>query len=166
MSNAQQNISMNGQGPKIIIAFCAAAIAPAIVLSAIVYFRMISSVIFSDYRQTWLQIAGSAIGLGVVTFIVAFMHLFILGIPLFLLGLRLKMIRWWTTLIGAFIVGSLPCIGIGVFFNEGIPGSSFSSVLGDTIIFGLFGMSGGIVFWLLWRYWILPKSSNNLDADH
>lgn len=172
MPDVNQNIDIKNHGIKLIVIFMAAAMAPAILCSGIIFFSMMRSSLSGEFLQTPFEnhysvngIISSSIALGIATFVVASFHVLILGLPLFLLGLRLRMIRWWTTFLTAFIVGSLPYTSFIIWVPSNIPKAPISSVLREGVIFGYFGLSGGIIFWLLWRYWILGKSSDNFDAN-
>jgi len=99
----------------------------------------------------------------------SFGHVFFLGLPIFLVSWHFRAIRWWSTLVIAFMIGALPST-IFVFFFQDIGWSERSYFyqkinvlsLGFTavaaITMGFFGLAGGIVFWLLWRYWVSPNS--------
>lgn len=153
----------NNQELKVIIALIAASITPAIILSIIVYFV----IVLIDYREAGLELIVNTAGLGLIVFIVAFMHTFLLGMPLFFLGSRLNLIRWWTILLGSSIVGSMPCGFLIFLYNSTSESlSGFSGLIEMAGFMGLCGLSGGITFWLLWRYWIQEKPSNNLDAEN
>jgi hypothetical protein len=75
-------------------------------------------------------------------------HVLVLGLPAFLLGKQLHAIRWWTCIITAFMFGGLP-ITLWTWHNS--PPMGWQSVF---VGWGLFGVSGGLTFWLLWRYWV------------
>jgi hypothetical protein len=82
-------------------------------------------------------------------------HIVLLGIPIFILGWYLRAIRWWSTLIMAFIIGAVPT---GVYLYLSPSPTMFESNRELIPIMGLFGLSGGAVFWLLWRYWVSSDS--------
>jgi hypothetical protein len=73
-------------------------------------------------------------------YLVAGAHVLVLGVPIFLLGKRLNAIHWWSCILAAFLIGGIP-MGIWDGWRNFIP-------------FALFGASGGLVFWLLWEFWI------------
>ena len=73
-------------------------------------------------------------------YLVAGVHVLVLGVPVFLLGKRLNAIHWWSCILAALLIGGIP-IGIWDGWRSFIP-------------FALFGASGGFVFWLLWEFWI------------
>ena len=97
----------------------------------------VPALIFSVFALEYMIIAAVVF---VATYLVAGVHLFVLGVPAFLLGKRLNTIKWWTCIIVAFMIGGLP-IAIWDGWTNFIP-------------FGLFGASGGFAFWLLWQFWI------------
>ena len=81
---------------------------------------------------------------------------------LFLLGLRLKIIRWWTTFISALTVGVLPySLLSGFFAYDNLHEIPPAVLMKEFLVLGLFGLSGGIAFWLIWRYWVLKEPSTN-----
>ena len=87
--------------------------------------------------------SGSIIASGIIflgVYLVAGAHVLVLGVPAFLLGKRFNAIHWWTCILVAFLIGGLP-IAIWDGWHSFIP-------------FALFGASGGLVFWLLWEFWI------------
>ena len=89
----------------------------------------------------------------ILAYLIASAHLLVLGVPAFLLGKKLHAIRWWTCIITAFIIGSLP-ITLWTWRNS--PATGWQSIF---LGWGLFGASGGLTFWLLWRYWINQNSA-------
>jgi len=114
---------------------------------------------------------------------VTFGHVFLLGVPALLLCWYFRAIRWWSTLVVSFIIGATPTIIYLLFIDIGFQGVkgigwtesshlwqdftianfnivSISIVASVATIMGFLGLSGGLVFWLLWRYWVLPSSSS------
>ena len=139
---------------KTLLAFLAAALAPAIIYTIIFYFNTpIGSIVSrSDALHESLQY-------GAIAFVVAFADLVVLGIPAFFLGMYLRAIRWWTTLLAAFVVGAAPC-AIYIWTPSRL-GLSLSSYFYSISAFGLLGLSGGLVFWLLWKYWVPSMTSQS-----
>jgi hypothetical protein len=89
--------------------------------------------------------------MGVFVFILSSMHMLFLGIMTFLIAYGLKLIRWYTVLPAAFFIGGAPYI---LFMW----GSSLKVWIGVPLTMGLFGLSAGMVFWLLWRFWVSPEN--------
>lgn len=87
----------------------------------------------------------------IFVFAVSIMHILFLTIPIFLVANRLKVIHWYTVLPTSFFIGGAPYI----FF---IWGNQMKELIFIPIIMGTFGFSAGIVFWLLWRYWVSPEN--------
>ncbi len=144
---------------KTIIAFFAAGLASVLVfyITTLSYRlgveRQVSSFTASEFAITnvifWalLSVAmGLPMALGQIVF---------LGIPTFILGWYLRAIRWWSTLIMAFMIGTVPT---GVYFYLSPTATVFESNRELIPIMGLFGLSGSVVFWLLWRYWVRSDS--------
>jgi hypothetical protein len=77
-----------------------------------------------------------------IAYLIAIAHTLILGVPAFLLGLRLHAIYWWTCILVGFVIGGLP---MAIWMQGGwlvfIP-------------YGLCGAIAGLGFWFLWRFWI------------
>ncbi len=106
-------------------------------------------------------------------------HIILFGLPAFLLGWYFRAIRWWTSLITAFIIGVTPTAAYVFIWGlerpfEGPLGLylglyslclvtiqailDFESMTSVVLIMGLLGVSAGLVYWILWRYWVLPNS--------
>ena len=82
-----------------------------------------------------------------VAYFIGIVHTLLIGIPAFLLGLRLHAISWWSCILVGFVIGSLP-MAIWTL-AAWMPGAWKMFVP-----WGLFGAIGGFTFWLLWRFWI------------
>ena len=103
-----------------------------------------------------------------LSFFVSLMYTFLLGLPALLIGWYFRAIRWWTTLIVAFLIGIIPptlsMLAAPIGQPEGTPvwqstdPADLIWVLSSAPMFGLIGLSSGLVFWLLWRYWVQPDS--------
>jgi len=144
--------------PKTIVAFLAAGIASVVVFYASILIyrlgseRQVASFTESQFAVTsviFWAILSVTMGLPI-----AFGHIVFLGLPAFILGWYFRTIRWWSTLIMAFIIGAVPT---GVYLYRS-PSYIIESNRELIVIMGLFGVSGGLVFWLLWRYWVCPSS--------
>lgn len=155
MSNSQQNTNINNQFIKIVIALIAAATTPVILC-----FLIISSMLIVNRPESWLKAAGAIIDVGAIVFVIAHIHTFIFGAPLLILGLFFKTIRWWTTLIGGFTVGFIPytILMLTISISLDTTKEMLPYVLATSLILGLFGVSGGISFWLLWKYWVTKET--------
>ncbi len=95
-------------------------------------------------------------------------HVIVLGIPAFLIGFRLKAIRLWSTLIVSFMIGAVPVAiyalvegwSDSIRYPDYYPTTDLPTSIGMSIILmaligglgGLFGLSGGLAFWLVWRF--------------
>jgi hypothetical protein len=96
------------------------------------------------------------------------MYTFLLGLPALLIGWYFRAIRWWTTLIVAFLIGAIPAtlsvLASPIGQPEGTPlwrstdPADLIFAGSSALMFGLIGLSSGFVFWLLWRYWVMPNS--------
>lgn len=94
----------------------------------------------------------------IFVFIFSSIHVLFLGIPTFLLANRLRIIRWYTVLPASFFIGGAPYI----LFPWG---TSIDLRIGVPLVIGLFGFSAGLVFWLLWRYWVIPEKDMTRDVS-
>ena len=90
--------------------------------------------------------------LWVMTFIVALAHALVLGLPIFLLLRWLRRLPWWASLVGGFLVGSMP---YAIVSFPSVQGTADAwRVYAETVAFlGGLGMAGGFAAWLVW-YWI------------
>ncbi len=101
-------------------------------------------------------------------FLLSLMYTFLLGLPALLIGWYFRAIRWWTTMIIAFLIGAIPAtlsmLTAPIGQPEGTPlwlstdPADLMWAGSSALLFGLIGMSSGLIFWLLWRYWVQPGS--------
>ena len=89
-----------------------------------------------------------------IAYLIAIGHILILGIPAFLLGLRLHAIYWWSCILVGFVIGGLP-----VTLLTRAPQVVF-------IPYGLCGAIAGLGFWFLWRFWIRFDQQANNGTEH
>ena len=126
---------------KTIASFLVIPTIPAIVVACYLMLVYSSGPISNNSVLAFLEIF-------VLAYLIAGIHVLVLGVPAFLLGKKLHAIRWWTCIITAFVIGGLP-VTLLTWHN--------SPPIGWQIVFlawGSLGVSGGFVFWLLWRYWV------------
>jgi hypothetical protein len=114
---------------------------------------------------------GLAVGSGAL-FVSAF-HVVILGLPASILGERLKLIRWWSSVVVGFFIGCIPIAGLqlssgtqysmanGVeYFVDGARTSAGWLQFAEfVLLFGFLGALGGFAFWLTWRLLSLGLAS-------
>lgn len=155
---------------KIVLALLASALAP--VLCVFVYFAV---GYFLDYQRRGS--VGSLNGMEVLcffAFLIALAHAVLLGLPYFTILKKRNQVRWWTSLIGGFLVGFLP-LTLWLVFTFQSGGSSFSSgsdsahgdamvadghltladwlgLLSSGAMFGVLGALGGLAAWAVWRF--------------
>jgi hypothetical protein len=71
------------------------------------------------------------------------------GLPAYLLGRRLKLISWWSTMIVGFSIG----VAVALLLEWRSPG--FADPLRQLLVtcgsYGSVGAISGIAFWLVWR---------------
>ena len=165
---------------KTSIALIVTALVP-MVLSFLIGALFVITEIFSKVSSGTLlanlgDLLSSVIGL---VLIVIFMvgpislgHVFYLGLPLLLVSWLFRAIRWWSTLLLSFIIGAVPSALFWLFYltlrwedgkiyflqMQNINFSNLAITVSLAIIMGCFGLSGGLAFWFLWRYWVNPDS--------
>jgi len=83
---------------------------------------------------------------GAIVFLFAFVFTaaaaFILGLPLALLGIRFRLIRWWSCLLVGFLIGFLPSLW-----------ASWPEFMNSLTVGGGLGILGGLTSWLVWHFW-------------
>lgn len=148
---------------RIVVIFVIAGVVPAILPSLFFW-----------------AITGS-IGSALIPLGITFGHILFLGLPAFFLGLYFKAIRWWSSISVSFVVGALPTAiylwplrhpmlqstwsrwdngKIVQTMIHGVPtATGWSDYIGSFTIMGLFGIVGGIAFWLVWESWIQRDTS-------
>jgi hypothetical protein len=155
---------------KLMISFLAAALMPVFCWAVLDLTTAYSPMDLSDLS--------AELGLLPIVFFVALAHTVLLGVPAVLIGWSLDVIRWWSALVVAFIIGAVPTalficplwdhyeeltIGQEQFVIHGVTTlAGWISYVKAFSFMGLMGLSGGLVFWLLWRYWIRPQKLRKL----
>ena len=130
---------------KTLVAFLAAAVVPTII-SACTTALSVPATNFIDRLGVFVFACIYSIG-------VAAAISFLLGLPAFLLGLRLHVINWWSCTIVGFLIGLAP-FTVYAWTEQVQSGRIEPNLLSSILASGLFGLSGGVVFWLAWRYWV------------
>lgn len=167
--------------PKTIFAFLGAACVPAVIVFVIGLPGTILSVRFTEVSSLRNGNWTSFIAVGIIIFIFSFLHVLVLGIPAFIVGWHFKAIRGWTSIVGAFLIGAMPT---AIFLwplkypelhstssrwdgekmvqtiVNGVPTiTGWTDWISAFTVMGLFGASGGLIFWLIWRQRNKPASS-------
>jgi len=133
---------------RTVVSFLVAAAVPAMIFACFFVFTYVPNTL---PKAIFGYLIIFAYGL-----LVAATHIIVLGVPTFLLGIRLRAIRWWSAIIMAFVIGGLP-FAISTwpdYFRLGA-----AKYIYGFSVWGLFGASGGLVFWLLWHFWVHRESS-------
>jgi hypothetical protein len=158
--------------PRAILALFGAALAPSIIVLVIGLVPLFLVLLNGGKIQSdgdWTPF----IAIIVIIFIVSSIYVIVLGVPAFIVGWYFKKIHWWTSVIAAFVIGALPT---AVFLwplrypqlrttssrwdgekmvqtmIQGVPTvTGWTDWLSAFTIVGLFGVSGGLVFWLVWK---------------
>jgi len=159
---------------KAIIAFLIAGIVPVVLFFIggvlFLYGGMSLPNLLKGSRDFFGKVSFLAFFCVIFPLTISFAHLFFLGIPAFIVGWRFRVIHWWSVLVASFFIGAIPT-GIFVLVRDFELPSGFELATGIDIlavgfvilffvigIMGLFGASGGLAFWLVWRYWAFPES--------
>ena len=71
-----------------------------------------------------------------------FLATIFLGVPAFLLGRRLRLIKWWSALVAGTVIGAL--VAVLIWLQSKIQ-------VHDFIIFCPLGAASAFTFWLIWR---------------
>ena len=124
---------------KIFIAFLMATAAAALVATVGIIGVRTVFIVPADYFSLFLSFY-------IPAFWVASMHSLLLGVPAYIILARRNKIRWLSILLGSFIIGALPVTVFCAVINQ----LNFNA----SVFFGAIGLCGGIVFYLIWRYWI------------
>lgn len=129
---------------KGLIALLAGALVPAMIVVLIFTFIILWAPsgyydvpVDPDVFAPYILPAGMLVLL--LTFVITAAHAIIMGVPLGLVFLRFRLIHWWTSLLGGFVIGLLP-ISIVLW----------SRPLDALTIGGGLGAVGGITAWLMW----------------
>jgi hypothetical protein len=125
------------------------------------------------FQEILLNGAMSVLGWSLIGFFlvipISLVHVFVLGLPLLLVSWHFRAIRWWSTLLFSFIVGTIPSTIFWVFVQTiDLAGGGYSLqnvdlvsvglTITSAVIMGGFGLCAGIAFWFMWRYWASPDS--------
>lgn len=78
--------------------------------------------------------------------ILAFCHTVLLGLPVYFLLYRLKLVKWWTMVLAGFVVGITP---ISIFALMSSKRDNFLDLM--VLVFALGGAIGGLTGWFILR---------------
>lgn len=112
-----------------ILAFAVAPLLPALVIS-LMFFGPLESENLETFPFVYL-----------ITLVAAL----VFGLPAFVLGKSLDLIRWWSALIVGFLIGAL----LLTLFIGSIGGVWYQR--DAFLLYAGSGAVGGFVFWLVWR---------------
>lgn len=150
---------------KISASILVSAIVPAILFGGMTFFDQLKY--FSGGETIYALRAASTVA--AIAFFIALLHAIFLGVPFYFLVKKLNFIRWWMSLIGGFIIGSVPS-AVMLFRSLSTPGSSYiengktlvanGSITPEGLLqllysftgMGLIGAICGLSAWLLWSY--------------
>ena len=151
------------------LALIAAVVAPPAIILVPEAAHLLLSDAASFDPHAWIRFGRIA----AVLLMTASISVVFLGLPVFLLLLWRRAIRWWSALIAGFVLGCLP-IAIGTWparnpelqttaahwdgekmvntMIDGVPTlAGWIRYLEVTALFGGFGAVGGLAFWAVWR---------------
>jgi hypothetical protein len=171
--------------PRTIFALIAAACAPTLIILTI---GVVVIILSGPFNNTGLLQQGnwtSFLGITIVVLIITFLDVIVLGIPAFIGGWYVKAIRWRTSIVVAFLIGAVPT---AIFLwplkypqlhstssrwdgekmvhtmVDGIPTmTGWMDYIFAFTIMGLFSVSGGLAFWLIWTHHDQPDSSQQTE---
>lgn len=144
----------------------------ALFVAADIFSQFFSGTLLANLDDLFLSALGSVL---IAIFMVgpfSFGHVFLLGLPLLLLSWHFRAIRWWSTLLLSFFIGAVPTVLYWFFYitlklEDGklyflqmanMNSSNLAITATLALLMGGFGLSGGLAFWFLWRYWASPDS--------
>ncbi|WKL56339.1 hypothetical protein Q1W73_11635 [Asticcacaulis sp. ZE23SCel15] len=131
---------------RILFAWLASALVPGLILS--LYLILMSGM--TDYD--WSNLIIVTIAISLIIFVVASLHILILGLPVFYRLEERGILNIWTASLSGLLIAGTPAF-IFTIFSETLSWWS----IGGSIIFGYglmgpFGLIGGISAWAAWRY--------------
>ena len=166
--------------PRTLLALFGAAITPSTIALMLSLPGIIPILLNSERIQqngNWT----SFIGIIIIIFIVSSLHVFFLGVPAFIVGWYFKKIFWWTSMVVGFLIGAMPTAILlwplkypelhstssrwdgEKMVQTMIDGTPTLTGWTDWVlaftVMGLFGVSGGLVFWLIWSQRNKPAST-------
>ncbi len=121
---------------KTFVALIAAAAVPALIVAGL---YGITSGVLRDPPASAMSAMGTAL---LVSLAFTMSHAFILGLPLLLLGIKLRTIRWWSCVVVGLLIGFIPSAWV-----------SAPDILSAWPI-AVLGAIAGLIVWLLWHFWV------------
>ena len=131
---------------KSLVALLAGAFVPALIV-ALFFILSLAQTQASDPDApanagaylTYLLTSGATAFMFAMFFTAAFA--FILGLPVALIMIRFRLVRWWSSILAGFLIGFLPSLW-----------ASWPDYLGAMTLGGV-GAIGGLTSWLVWHFW-------------
>lgn len=149
---------------RTLLAFLAAAVAPALVMTAL-YLHGQFAVFAADDPYIWIRTRGFLL----LCLAISSGHAALLGVPVYAVLRWRNAIRWWSILAASFVLAALP---FGLFawplrysdlkssawsdgvelMADGVPtAAGWFQYAQGVAFFGACGAFGGLIFWLVWR---------------
>lgn len=147
---------------RIIFGFILAALIPALLMTAwYLYGQFVVFGIGDEY--IWIRTSGFLSW----CIIVSFGHVLILGVPAYLIVSRFYMVKWWSAIVGGFLLGSIPIAiftwplrypllkissssnGVPIMI-DGVPTiAGWLEYISGFSFFGACGAVGAMMFWVV-----------------
>ncbi len=141
--------SKRGSRTRLVLKTLVALLAGAVASALLVTFTFIISIVrLGGDTGGFAETVGFYRNTSIITFLVSLMFTaplaFIIGGPLLLLGIKLRWIRWWSTMLMGFLIGFIPAVLV----------DDQPTRYKDSLVIGLYGALGGLAFWLVWHFWV------------
>jgi hypothetical protein len=124
----------------------------------------VASVVLSGVLQLPRETAAGWVVLAILFGLpIALFHAFVFGLPIYMRLRRRWRLRWWSAMLGGFLVGGLPLILLSLpallsapVLPDGLPVTLYVPPLWWRLLLaiveaGLPGLVGGLTFWLVLR---------------
>lgn len=156
---------------KVLVGLVAAAMMPGLVSALLtcvfLNITMLPKILAGDTQKVFseeIYILATGVFIGFWAVVVAAAEAVALGLPAVAVGLYLKLIRWWSSILAGSLAGIIPAI----FAELSLHGSSEANGVkymidgvrtfdgwiqfGEIVLFmGFMGMVAGFTFWLTWQ---------------
>lgn len=134
--------SKRGLVLKSVLSLLAGAVVPALIIAVIFSVSLARSPggnAGADAKVVELLSGAVIVFLFALAFTAA--HAFILGVPLALVLIRFRLVRWWTCLPGGFLIGAIPSAW-----------AVWPDLTSALVMGGGLGAIGGLTCWLAWHF--------------
>jgi hypothetical protein len=94
-----------------------------------------------------------------IAYEISFVAILVVGVPLFLIGRRLRLIRWWTALITGLVAGVVVALVFQWDLLTDVPTEPLNVQPATLLLYGTEGALAAFLFWLVWRQ-SQPRNGN------